>query len=97
LVQQRNLLRTRQSRAEALAAAHQDDGRRLAEVDDILERWEIKVSVNETDVDCSLGEEDDLELELSSVEEREDLRAELDDLLRGEPSNPTLPQEEGAS
>jgi len=66
-------------------------------VDDILERWEIKVSVNETDVDCSLGEEDDLELELSSVEEREDLRAELDDLLRGEPSNPTLPQEEGAS
>jgi phage shock protein A len=82
LVQQRNLLRTRQSRAEALAAAHQDDGRRLAEVDDILERWEVKVSVSETDLDCSLGEEDDLELELAGAEEREELRAELDELLR---------------
>ncbi|MDJ0851988.1 MAG: PspA/IM30 family protein, partial [Myxococcota bacterium] len=54
LVQQRNLLRTRQSRAEALSAAHQDDGRRLAEVDDILDRWEIKVSRIETDFDCDL-------------------------------------------
>ncbi len=81
LVQQRNLLRTRQSRAEALAAAQQDDGRRLAEVDDILDRWEIKVSRIETDSDCDLDESDDLEVTLEAEEEREELRAELEELL----------------
>jgi phage shock protein A len=88
LVQQRNLLRTRQSRAEALAAADQDDGRRLAEVDEILERWEIKVSRVETDFDCDLDEGDELELTLGAEEEREALRSELDDLLRGERETP---------
>jgi phage shock protein A len=88
LVQQRNLLRTRQSRAEALAAADQDDGRRLVEVDEILERWEIKVSRVETDFDCDLDEGDELELTLGAEEEREALRSELDDLLRGERETP---------
>jgi phage shock protein A len=82
LVQQRNLLRTRQSRAEALAAAQHDDGRRLSEVDDILERWEIKVSRTETDVDCAFEERDDLEVELGASEERDALRAELEELVR---------------
>ncbi len=88
LVQQRNLLRTRQSRAEALSAAQEDDGRRLSEVDDILERWEIKVSRNETDVDCALDDRDDLELELGAAEERESLRGELDELLGREGARP---------
>jgi phage shock protein A len=89
LVQQRNLLRTRQSRAEALSASQHDDGRRLAEVDDILERWEIKVSHVETDFDCSLDESDALEHELESEEEREALRHELQELVQRDPeANP---------
>ncbi len=84
LVQQRNLLRTRQSRAEALAAAQREDGCRISEVEDVLERWEIKVSRNETDVDCDLDEQDDLEIELGGEEERAALLEELRALARSD-------------
>lgn len=84
LVQQRNLMRTRESRADALAAAQQEDGHRLAEIDEVLERWEIKISRVETDFDCELDDGDDLEITLGAEEERDELRSELDELVRRE-------------
>jgi phage shock protein A len=81
LKQQRNLLRTRQSRAEALAATQCEDGTVDPEIDDILERWEIKITSTETRTDCHSPLVDDLESEFIGDEEADELRAELAALI----------------
>ncbi len=81
LHQQQNLLRTRQSRAEALGALRHDDSIILSEIDEIFDRWEIKVTEYEIQGSCLDRSEDDLEQNFIAEEEEQDLRAELESLL----------------
>jgi len=82
LKRQRNLLRTRQSRAEALSIAQEADGSALRDIDEILSRWETKVTHYELQTDLALGDRDTFAAEYSAEEEKDDLRAELDRLRK---------------
>jgi phage shock protein A len=82
LNQQRNLLRTRQSRAEALKAVQDDGSNLFSEIDGIFERWETKVSQYECQAGCLGEQSDDLEKDFVSQEEEGELRAALSDLLQ---------------
>ncbi len=81
LKQQRNLMRTRQSRAEALKTLQGDDSRIISEIDDIFERWEIKVSEYEIEGSCVESTGDALEEQFNAQEEETALKEELKMLL----------------
>jgi phage shock protein A len=83
---QRNLLRTRQSRAEALQAMQGSDSSMLCEIDDIFERWETRVTEYEMQSATGKKGEDELELEFTSKEEEEVLRESLKELLEQNPN-----------
>lgn len=71
---QRNLMRTRQSRAEALAAVGECQAQ--PELDDVFDRWDTRITERELAVGCS-ETGDALEYELSHEEEDDALRDEL--------------------
>lgn len=75
LKQQRNIMRTRESRAQALSLMQQDDSRIIGEIDDIFDRWEAKLSVYEGS--APRMPIDELEEEMHNSEEEESLRAAL--------------------
>ena len=77
----RNVLKTRQSRADALAVMHGDDSRLVGEIGNILERWETHVQTSEYEGLCSENTSDPLEREFDTEEEAKALRAELHELL----------------
>ncbi|MGH0032908.1 MAG: PspA/IM30 family protein [Myxococcota bacterium] len=77
---QRNLLATRQSRAEALGTVR-DAQPCGAEVDDVFGRWETRVAEREFEGSC-VTRSDDLESTFLEEEEVEELGSELDALLR---------------
>ncbi len=81
LRQQRNALRTRQSRAEALRSLQNDDGLVISEIDEIFDRWETKITEYEVQASCRLDEKDDLEAQFTSAEEESALKEELKTLL----------------
>jgi phage shock protein A len=82
LRQQRNIMRTRQSRAEALRLIQQVDSTAVSEIDDIFARWEAHVSSAELTAGAETVERDDFEDAFESAEEEEVLRAELTQLLQ---------------
>ncbi len=74
--QQRNLMRTRQSTAEALRSINAIDSSATIDIDDTFERWEIQI----TDAELAAGQadaSDTLERQFLKVEDRNALRAEL--------------------
>ncbi len=74
----RNLMRTRQSRAEALAAVGAcEDGGGL---DDVFDRWDARITEREFASDC-VGDEDRFEHELGEAELEAALRDELAELV----------------
>jgi phage shock protein A len=82
LRQQRNLLRTRQSRAEALRLLQSVDSVAMGEIDDIFDRWEGKISGLEMFSELSSSQlEDDLEAQFSTAEEDDELRKVLTALV----------------
>lgn len=82
LRQQRNLLRTRQSRAEALRLLQSVDSVAIGEIDDIFDRWESKISGLEMFSEFSSSQlEDDLEAHFSTTEEDAELRKVLSALV----------------
>lgn len=81
LKQQRNLMRTRQSRAEALGTLRRDDSHIFCEIDDIFDRWEMKVAEYELNSSCTMSSEDDLESEFLSEEEEDELKLVLQELV----------------
>lgn len=87
LRQQRNLLRTRQSRAEALKTLQQDDSGIISEIDDIFERWEIKVAEYEAGAQAPMRGADELEQDFATEEEREELKTALQELVAKAASN----------
>lgn len=79
LKRKKNALTARQYRAEAMRIGQIDDLGLVAEIDDIFERWELKID-EASGFHDSL---DDLESDFLSEEEEEELRGELDDLVSG--------------
>jgi phage shock protein A len=81
LRQQRNIMRTRQSRAEALRLIQQVDSHVVADIDDVFNRWDSQVSACEMQAHVSYENEDPLDEEISTQEEESEARAMLSDLL----------------
>jgi phage shock protein A len=78
--QQRNLMRTRQSAAEALNSISGVDESVALDVADAFERWEVKVTESELEVG-SIDSMDLLEREFMQAEDKHALQAELEELL----------------
>ncbi|HAJ92027.1 MAG TPA: hypothetical protein DCO71_05335 [Gammaproteobacteria bacterium] len=84
--QQRNMMRTRQSAAEALNSIAGMDETVVSDVADAFERWEVKVVGAELEAGSpDVG--DSLEREYLGAEEREALRAELENLMANKENN----------
>jgi phage shock protein A len=75
---QRNIMRTRESRAEALRVVHSVDSSTIGEIDDIFDRWEARISACEYHVESSISSDvDELSQEFTSKEEEGELHAIL--------------------
>ena len=82
LRQQRNIMRTRESRAEALRVVNTVESSTIGEIDDIFDRWEARISACEQHVESSAaGDFDELNHEFSSKEEEVQLQEVLANLL----------------
>ncbi len=88
LRRKRNGLRTRESTAEALAAFQSHDAGLIAELDDVFDRWEIKVGSYECLGSVRPSNDHKLDEEFASAEEEEALKAELNALLSATASKP---------
>lgn len=82
LRQQRNTMRTRQSRAEALVIVQGSGAVNSSEIGDIFERWEERVAESEVASGCVTVTTDSLDEELTSAEEEAELKLELEALRR---------------
>jgi len=82
LRQQRNTMRTRQSRAEALVIVGGSGGANSGEIGDIFERWEERVAESEVHSGCVNVSADTLDEELTSAEDEAALKRELEALRR---------------
>jgi len=82
LRQQRNTMRTRQSRAEALVIVQGNGAVNGNEIGHIFERWEERVAESEVASGCVTVTTDALEEELTSAEEEAALKLELEALRR---------------
>jgi phage shock protein A len=83
LRQQRNTMRTRQSRAEALEVVQSSGDANGSEIGAIFERWETRITESEIASGCLATGTDTLEEEFSSAEEEAALRDELRALKEG--------------
>jgi len=81
LMEKRNLLRTRESRATALSTVRGVQAPLNGEVEEVFDRWETRVTEFEIEGDCSLADDPLLD-RVGTEEEEEDLRQELADLRR---------------
>lgn len=86
LKEQRNLMKTRESRAEAVKLLGAHDSQAFTEIDSLFERWESKVGVYEMGLG-NTASVDALEESFLSNEEREELLIELARLSRIEPAD----------
>ncbi len=81
MIQKHEMLRARQSTAEAMQLIDQQGNLILGEVENSFDRWEIKISQGETLVDPAI-DVDELEQEYLSEENELQLRSELAELLK---------------
>ncbi len=84
LQHQRNHMRSREAAAQAGSIVHNLDGRMGDDVENAIERWEVKVGQSEIMNDSYLAAhtpDDDLATEFNTAEENLRLEAELDELL----------------
>ena len=79
LIEKRNLMRTRQSRAEALTSIQGSCSDTSGELEEIFDRWEIRVTEKELSGECALAS-DSLEDSFVSAEDDAQLREELKQL-----------------
>ncbi len=82
LKEQRNLMRTRQSRAEAMGVVQGGKIQLEGEIHEVFDRWEMRVTESEYAGGVMLADEDRFEDDFVSEEEADELRAELDALRR---------------
>jgi len=83
---QRNLMRTRQSRADALSAVGQCG--EAVELEEIFDRWDTRITERELASGCDLEDGDAFESELVDAELEDELRDELRTLLQDPPAPP---------
>jgi len=82
LKRQRNIMRTRQSRAEAFLTINDTESRAIGEIDDLFDRWEARISACEIHSHSSVpSAEMDLDQEFRSAEEEQELKALLASLV----------------
>jgi len=84
LMQQRNQMRSRESAAQALRIVNAIDDKAGIEIDDAFERWEISISESEVfsgQAITPVDEFEELNTEFETLEEQQQLDAELDLLL----------------
>ena len=81
LIEKRNLMRTRQSRAEAVKSIQGSTEALSTDLDTIFERWETRVTEKELAGACCI-DTDSFEEAFASEEEASDLRAELSELIK---------------
>lgn len=81
LEDQRNVLVTRQSRAEALGCVRDAQAPLGLDVDEVFGRWETQVAEREYAGDCVSSDSDHFEADFEATEEQADLSAQLDALL----------------
>jgi len=77
LRQQRNTMRTRQSRAEAFNAVQGSGDAQNGEIGEIFERWETRVAESEVASGCLLASIDSFDEEFLDAEEEASLKLEL--------------------
>lgn len=82
LREQRNVLRTRQSTAEALSSVQSERAPLVAELDDLFDRWEMRISEAELTAGALAEQGDAFEQEFLTREEEQELRVELAQLTR---------------
>ena len=93
LREKRNVLRTRQSRAEAMSAAKLADSSSDGQLEDVFERWEERITTIELDDDTPCGSAvDSFELQFRESEQTDDLKAELAVLLAEREAREEAPQ-----
>lgn len=86
--QQRNMMRSRQSVAEALRTINDIEGVSYGEIEDTFDRWEI--NLGETEIQVGVGSpSDSLETTFIAEEEKAELKAELDLLLNSDEERPS--------
>jgi len=86
--QQRNMMRSRQSVAEAMRTINDIEGVSYGEVEDTFDRWEI--NLGETEIMTGAGMQcDPLESAFMEEEEKAELKAELTALLNSEEERPS--------
>lgn len=81
ITQQRNMMRSRHSAADALRTINSIEGSSKNDVDDTFERWEMVISEAEYEVGQELESVDQLEKAFSEKEDEAALRAELAELI----------------
>ena len=77
---QRNMMRSRQSVADAMHAMHNVEGSAVSDIEDTFDRWEINLGETEILIGASTPT-DPLDTAFLEEEDKEALRAELDELL----------------
>jgi len=86
--QQRNMMRSRQSVAEAMRTINNIEGVSYGEIEDTFDRWEI--NLGETEILMgAVTRSDSLDSEFQSAEETAELRAELTELLAFDEEKPS--------
>lgn len=83
---QRNMMRSRQSVAEAMRAIHNIEGVSYGEVEETFDRWEINLGETEILMGANTMS-DPLDTEFLAEEDTEELRAELAQLINSEEEN----------
>ncbi len=78
--QQRNMMRSRQSVAEAMRVINNIEGVSYGEIEDTFDRWEV--NLGETEVLMGPAVQDPLEAEFLQEEDEAELRAELAELMK---------------
>ncbi|HYQ01423.1 MAG TPA: PspA/IM30 family protein [Polyangiaceae bacterium] len=82
LRQQRNTMRTRQSRADAFSVVHGTGDLENGELGAIFERWETRVAESEVHSGCLIATVDSFDEEFLDAEEIAALKLELGDLRK---------------
>ncbi len=80
---QRNMMRSRQSVADAMRTINKIEGVSYGEIEDAFDRWEINLGETEIMLGTSTVS-DPLDTEFLAEEDAEELRAELHDLLNSD-------------
>ena len=80
LRQQRNTMRTRQSRAEAFSVVQGQGDVERGEIGEIFERWETRVAETEVQSGCLVASVDSFDDEFLDAEEEASLKLELREL-----------------